>query len=109
MPGPRVRIDARLARVLHPPDPMAADDKDIDVSKPKEPPKPVHIGGESLADRVMPHLKKIVISIVVIAVILSVFFAIRAWRQGKQSDATEKVAKVLQLAQRKIAAPPMPG
>jgi hypothetical protein len=86
-----------------------ADKEDIDVSKPKEAPKPVYIGGESLADRIVPHIKKIVISIILIAVILSVFFGIRAWRQGKQSDETEKVAKVLSLAQRKIAPPPMPG
>lgn len=78
-----------------------------DVSKPKEAPKPVYIGGESLADRVLPHLKKIVISIIVIAVILSVFFGVRAWKQGKQADATEKVAKVLQVAQRPIAMPGM--
>ncbi|MBA3499946.1 MAG: hypothetical protein H0T65_06225 [Deltaproteobacteria bacterium] len=86
-----------------------ADEEDIDVSKPKEPPKPVHIGGESLADRILPHLKKIIISVIVLAVILSIFFGIRAWKQSKQSDETEKVAKVMQLAQRKIAPPPMPG
>jgi predicted negative regulator of RcsB-dependent stress response len=86
-----------------------ADEEDIDVSKPKEPPKPVHIGGESLADRILPHLKKIIVSVIVLAVILSIFFGIRAWRQSKQSDETEKVAKVMQLAQRKIAPPPMPG
>jgi predicted negative regulator of RcsB-dependent stress response len=86
-----------------------ADEEDIDVSKPKEPPKPVHIGGESLADRILPHLKKIIVSVIVIAVILSIFFGIRAWKQSKQSDETEKVAKVMQLAQRKIAPPPIPG
>src|SRR5215212_9066675 len=89
--------------------PPMADEEDIDVSKPKEAPKPVYIGGESLADRVLPHLKKIVVSIIVIAVVLSGFFGVRAWRQSKQSNATEKVAKVMSLAQRKIAPPPMPG
>lgn len=85
------------------------DKEEIDVSKPKEPPKPVHIGGESLADRILPHIKKIIVSIIVIAVILSVFFGIRAWKQSKQADETEKVAKVMQVAQRKVAPPPMPG
>ncbi len=47
---------------------------DPDVSKPAEPPKPVHIGGESIADRILPHLKKIVIGVIVLAVILSIFF-----------------------------------
>ena len=86
-----------------------ADEADLDVSKPQEPPKAVHVGGESLADRILPHLKKIIVSVIVIAVVLSIFFGIRAWKQSKQADATEKVAKVMQLAQRKIAAPPMPG
>ena len=91
-----------------------ADEPEIDVSKPRHEPKAVHIGGESIADRVLPHLKKIIISVIVIAVILSVFFGIRAWKQSKESDKTEKVAKVMQLAQRKIApegmgsAPPPP-
>lgn len=80
-----------------------ADEEEIDVSKPKEPPKAQQIGGESLADRILPHIKKIIISVIVIAVVLSVVFGIRAWRQGKESDATEKVAAVLQLAQRKVA------
>jgi tetratricopeptide (TPR) repeat protein len=83
-------------------------DEEIDVSKPKEPPKPVHIGGESLADRIIPHLKKIIVSIIVIAVILSIVFGIRAWKQSKQADETAKIAKVLQLAQRKVAPPGTP-
>jgi predicted negative regulator of RcsB-dependent stress response len=82
-----------------------ADEQETDVSKPRETPKPVHIGGESLADRILPHIKKIVISVIVIAVILSVFFGIRAWKQNKQSDSTEKMAKVFQVAQKKLAPP----
>lgn len=85
-----------------------ADAEDRDVSKPKEAPKPVYVGGESVADRILPHLKKIIISIIVIAVILSTAFGIRAWRQSKQADSTEHVAKVLQLAQRSVAGPGAP-
>lgn len=84
-----------------------ADEEPIDVSKPKEPPKPVHIGGESLADRIIPHIKKIVTVLILVAVILSVFFGIRAWRHGKQSDETAKVAKVLSVGQRKVSPPGM--
>ncbi len=80
-------------------------DKDIDVSKPKEPPKPVHIGGESIVDRILPHIKKIIITVIVIAVVLSVVFGVRAWKQSKESGQTEKVAAVLSLAQRKLAPP----
>jgi predicted negative regulator of RcsB-dependent stress response len=83
-------------------------DEDIDVSKPKEPPKPVHIGGESLADRIIPHLKKIIVSVVVIAVILSVVFGIRAWNQSKQAEQTAKIARVMEVAQRKVAPPGTP-
>ncbi len=82
---------------------------DLDVSKPAEPPKAVHIGGESIADRILPHLKKIVIGIVVVAVILSVFFGFRAWKQSKQAAETEKVAVVLGVAQRPVAAPGAPA
>jgi predicted negative regulator of RcsB-dependent stress response len=82
-----------------------ADEEPIDVSKPREAPKPVHIGGESIADRILPHIKKIIISIIVIAVVLSVFFGIRAWKQSKQSEATEKMAKVFSVAQQKVAPP----
>lgn len=85
-----------------------ADKEDIDVSKPKEPPKAVHIGGESLADRILPHIKKIIVSIIVIAVILSGVFGYRAYKSSKQSDATEKIAKVLSLGQRKVKTPGAP-
>ncbi|MBA3818534.1 MAG: hypothetical protein H0X17_06545 [Deltaproteobacteria bacterium] len=78
---------------------------DLDVSKPAEPPKAVHIGGESIADRILPHLKKIVIGVIVLAVILSIFFGFRSYQQSKQVAETEKLAKVLSLAQRPIAAP----
>ncbi|MDQ3367180.1 MAG: tetratricopeptide repeat protein [Myxococcota bacterium] len=81
---------------------------DPDVSKPAEPPKPVHIGGESIADRILPHLKKIVIGVIVLAVILSIFFGFRSYQQSKQAAETEKLAKVLSLAQRPVAAPGAP-
>jgi predicted negative regulator of RcsB-dependent stress response len=76
---------------------------ETDVSKPAEPPKPVHIGGDTIADRLLPHLKKIVIGVIVIAVVLSIFFGFRVWKQSKQAEQTEKVAKVLAIAQRPVA------
>lgn len=81
---------------------------DEDTPKAKEPPKPVYVGGESLADRILPHLKKIIISIVVIAVVLSGVFGYRAWKHSKQADQTAKIAKVLQLGQRRVAMPGAP-
>ena len=53
---------------------MADDKAKPDVSKPKEPPKPVQLGGESLLDRILPHIKKIAISTVILAVLISFFF-----------------------------------
>ena len=72
------------------------------VAKPAEPPRPVHIGGESFVDRVLPHIKKIIIGIVVVAVVLSVIFAIRWVRERKQIDKTEKLDRVLEVAQAPI-------
>lgn len=79
-----------------------------DVSKPAEPPKPVHIGGESLADRLLPHLKKIMIGAVIIAVILSGYYGYRAFKQSKMEKETAKLASVLTVAQRDVAIPGVP-
>lgn len=76
---------------------------DVDVSSPKEPPKPVRIGGESLADRILPHIKKIVVGVIVLAVVLSAFFGYRAYKQSQQEEETTKLAAVLELANRPIA------
>jgi tetratricopeptide (TPR) repeat protein len=75
---------------------------DKDVSKPAEPPKPVHIGGESFIDRILPHMKQIVIGIIVLAVILSIIFAVNWFKERKQYTATEKLDRVLEVAQQPI-------
>jgi hypothetical protein len=72
------------------------------VAKPAEPPKPVHIGGESLVDRILPHIKKIIIGILVVAAVLSVIFTIRWIRDRKQISETEKLDRVLEVAQAPI-------
>jgi tetratricopeptide (TPR) repeat protein len=76
-----------------------------DVSKPKEPPKPVHIGGESLVDRILPHLKKIIITVVIVSVIIVVIFGIRWWKQRGEEKETEQIADVMRIAQRPLAPP----
>ena len=48
-----------------------------DAAKPAEPPKPVHIGGESLLDRLLPHMKQIIVAILVVSAVLVVIFTIR--------------------------------
>ncbi len=65
-------------------------------------PKSVQVGGESLLDRLLPHVKKIAFGIGVVAVILSVVFAIRYFKQRGQAADTDKVAQVLDVSQRPI-------
>ena len=62
------------------------DPQDAATAKPGFDPKPVQVGGESLVERLLPHIKKIVIGIVVIAVVLTVVFAFRYF---KERDAAE--------------------
>lgn len=73
-----------------------------DVSKPAEPPKPVHIGGESFIDRILPHLKKIIVATIVLAVVLSAIFTVRWFKERKQITATEKLDRVLEVAEQPI-------
>jgi len=73
-----------------------------DASKAAEPPKPVHIGGESFIDRILPHLKKIIVATIVLAVILSAIFTVRWFKERKQVTATEKLDRVLGVAEQPI-------
>lgn len=81
---------------------MAEEKPKRDVSKPKEGPKPVQLGGESLLDRLLPHIKKILIATVILAVLVTVFFGYRACSRGKEAKATEKIASVLDIAMRPV-------
>lgn len=76
---------------------------DKDVAKPKEPPKPVHIGGESLLDRLLPHLKKIIVGIILVAVVLTIIFTIRYFKERKQIAATEQLIPVVAVADEPVA------
>lgn len=82
---------------------------DPDASKPKEPPKPVHIGGESLVDRILPHIKKIIVAILIVAAVLTVIFVARAWKHRGQEKDTAKIADVIAVTQRAIVPPPPPA
>jgi hypothetical protein len=74
-----------------------------DVSKPKEPPKPVHIGGESLVDRILPHLKKIIIGAIVLSFVVTVTCGIRAYKHYGEEKETEKIAEALRVSQQPVA------
>ncbi len=73
-----------------------------DVSKPAEPPKPVHIGGESLLDRLVPHMKQIIIAIAVVSAVLVVIFTIRWFKERGQIAATRKLDQIAELAREPI-------
>lgn len=88
-----------------------ADQESKDRKTAAEPPKPVHIGGESLVDRIVPHIKKILIMVVLGAVVVSVFLVVR-WRKEVQKEGeTDKLAEVLDVARRPVgpAQPEIPG
>lgn len=69
---------------------------------PAEPPKPVHIGGESLFDRIRPHAKMLAIITGAGVVILLVLVGIAEIRKAGRHGETEKVDRVLVVAQKPI-------
>jgi len=73
--------------------------------KADEPPKVQHIGGESIVDRLLPHMKKIITAIIVTAVLLSIYFAYRWWDERKEIQQTEKLTAVLDIGTRPLAPP----
>jgi tetratricopeptide (TPR) repeat protein len=62
----------------------------------------VHIGGESFVDRVLPHIKKILVGVIVIAAIGGAAAGVSWFRERKQITATEKLDRVLEVAQQPI-------
>lgn len=71
-------------------------------------PAPVKIGGESLVDRIVPHIKKILIMVVVVAVIVSGILVFR-WRgEVGREKATAKLIDVMETARKPVVPPPTP-
>lgn len=64
---------------------------------PAAPPTPVHIGGETLADRIAPHIKKIMVGVIFIAVIVTVVLAFRWRKHAGQEKSTAKLAQVVEV------------
>ncbi len=61
-------------------------------------PVPVKIGGESILDRILPHMKKILVAIGVTTVVLTVIFARKWWVERGEQKETLKLAVVLQAS-----------
>jgi len=71
-------------------------------------PKPVQIGGESILERLLPHMKKIVIAIAITAVILSVVFFFIWLKDRKLEKQTDQLAEVLDVGDRTVRTPGEP-
>lgn len=59
----------------------------------------VHIGGESILDRIVPHMKKIVVIVVGGTVVLTIFFGVRWWKHRKAEKSTNHLAHALERGQ----------
>ena len=68
-------------------------------------PKPVQVGGESILDRLIPHMKKIVIAVVITSVVLGVVFFFIWLKDRKHAKETDKLAQVIDVASRPVLAP----
>lgn len=66
---------------------------------------PVHIGGDSIVDRLAPHIKKIGVALLALVVVLVAFFSIRIYKQGKQEKSTARLVKALELGEAEVLPP----
>ena len=84
--------------------------KDDDAPDPSLGPTvtPVHIGGDSIVDRLLPHVKKIAVSAIALVVIISVFYTWRWYQHSKEEKATTALVKGLELGDRPVVAEPTP-
>ena len=74
------------------------------AKSPVTPVSPVNLGGESFLDRLIPHMKKIVVVGVAVLALLAVIFIIR-WRgESKRAKETEKLAATLFVASQPVRA-----
>jgi predicted negative regulator of RcsB-dependent stress response len=65
-------------------------------------PTPVQLGGESILDRLVPHMKKIAIALGVVAVVLTIFFTIRHFKESGREKETAKLARVIEVSERQV-------
>jgi tetratricopeptide (TPR) repeat protein len=71
-------------------------------------PIPVHVGGETIVERLAPHAKKIAIAAGLIAVILIAVFGYQWWRDRNRGKATKRLAQAMEVLRREVK-PPGPG
>ncbi|HEY4058425.1 MAG TPA: hypothetical protein VGM39_17555 [Kofleriaceae bacterium] len=83
-------------------------DTDDDAQKSGFDPKAVNIGGESIAERLLPHLKKIITTVILIAAVVSVIFFVRWRKTVKDENKTALLVEVLDTARTQIDPTPAP-
>lgn len=66
--------------------------------------KPVQLGGESLADRLLPHMKKITIAAGVVALVVAVVMGVRWYRERGRAKETKQYAEIAAVAARQVRA-----
>jgi tetratricopeptide (TPR) repeat protein len=64
--------------------------------------KPVQIGGESLVDRLLPHMKKIIVGLLIVIAIVGVVMLVTWFKDRKHGNETEKLAAVLDVGKQPI-------
>lgn len=65
----------------------------------------VHIGGDSIMDRILPHVKKIALAIVGAAVLVAIFVTWRHFKHKKQARSTVQLVRTLELVERPVFDP----
>lgn len=75
----------------------------------KQPPQAVHIGGESIADRLLPHLKKIIVVLLLVGAVIGAVFFMRHRKRQKEMQASAQAVALLTDLDRNIVAPPAAG
>ncbi|HEY1554830.1 MAG TPA: hypothetical protein VGF94_08350 [Kofleriaceae bacterium] len=68
-------------------------------------PKAVQVGGDSILERLVPHVKKIVIAIVITAAVLSVVFFFKWLKDRKLEKQTDGLAEVIDVGDRPVRVP----
>lgn len=68
-------------------------------------PQAVHIGGDSIVDRLAPHIKKIGVALLALIVVLTVVFTYRWYQRSKEEKSTARLVKAIELAERQVLPP----
>ena len=69
----------------------------------------VHVGEESILERLVPHMKKIGLALVAVGAILAVFFTWRYFKHQAAEKATNQLAQALELGSRPVVPEGMPA